>query len=196
MEARNKQIQAKQKAKVGSVTQYVLDSTTPAILISLMQLTSAFLTELCNMHMLLGLTSMGESFKYYIAFKVIALVDNIYIGGIQDQTIQKMTVGAWQPVIVYKSLKWGARSPDNKIWKVLQVAFQVFYRCFYFYFFPFLAMMISIMSPRCTSIMELNTLASLQNQGNPTYTPVCEHNNMIFLQQIFSSAGMWSRPRT
>lgn len=77
------------------MTQYVLDSTTPAILISLMQLTSAFLTELCNMHMLLGLTSIRESFIYYIAFKVIALVDNIYIGGIQDATIQKMTVGAW-----------------------------------------------------------------------------------------------------
>jgi hypothetical protein len=40
--------------KVGNVTQYVFEDPLPAILISLMQLTSAFFTECINIHMVCG----------------------------------------------------------------------------------------------------------------------------------------------
>lgn len=95
MENRTKLLQTKQKAKVGNVTQYVFEDPTPAILISLMQLTSALFTEIINMHMVSGQRTIMNTFKFYVAFKVIALIDNIYLGAIQDSTMQKMQAGAW-----------------------------------------------------------------------------------------------------
>ena len=97
-------MKTKNKAKVGNVTQYVFEDPTPAILISLMQLTSAFFTECVNIHMVCGQLTVQTCFQAYIAFRVIALVDNIYLGAIQDVTMSAMQNGAWQPLVIYKKL--------------------------------------------------------------------------------------------
>lgn len=70
----------------------------------------------------------------------------------------------------------------------------VFYKCFYFYFFPFVILMINNFSPVCTTIPIINTLGSLENQGHLTYTTQCFHDNKFFFSTIFSEDGMWKRP--
>jgi len=68
----------------------VFDDPTPAIIISLMQFSSALFTEIINMHMVSGQREIIHTFKFYVAFKVIALIYNIYLSALQDSTMQKM----------------------------------------------------------------------------------------------------------
>jgi hypothetical protein len=126
-----------------------------------------------------------------VAFKVISLVDNIYLGAIQDVTMQEMQTGAWQPLIIYKKLLWEARSPSNKFWYVNATLFNLFYKGIYFYFWPFVTLLIGIVSPVCTSKLVLNSQASLQNMGSVTYTPTCAPYNSFFLTKMFTAPGIW-----
>ena len=65
--------------------------------------------------------------------------------------------------MIYKKLKWQARDPLNKVWYVLFVTIKMTYKCFYFYFFPFMSFVINITSPRCTAIPNLNPYLSYLN---------------------------------
>lgn len=58
---------------------------------------------------------------------------------------------------------------------------QIFYKCGYFYFFPYLVLVLNYWSPSCESVMMLNPLKSFQNNGVPTYYSLCKPSNSIFL---------------
>ncbi len=70
------------------MTKYIFEDPTPAILISLMQLTSAFITELLNIIVLSGQRTISRAIANFVAIKVISEIDNIYLNAIQDNTLE------------------------------------------------------------------------------------------------------------
>jgi hypothetical protein len=72
------------------VTKYIFEDPTPAILISLMQLTSAFITELLNIIVLSGQRTISRAIANFVAIKVISEIDNIYLNAIQDNTLEQI----------------------------------------------------------------------------------------------------------
>lgn len=72
------------------MTKYIFEDPTPAILISLMQLTSAFITELLNIVVLSGQRTISRAIANFVAIKVISEIDNIYLNAIQDNTLEQI----------------------------------------------------------------------------------------------------------
>ncbi len=72
------------------MTKYIFEDPTPAILISLMQLTSAFITELLNIIVLSGQRTISRAIANFVAIKVISEIDNIYLNAIQDNTLEQI----------------------------------------------------------------------------------------------------------
>lgn len=158
MENKIKSLKDKQKKNVGNVTKYVFDAPNIAILISLMQLISAFIAEFLCIVTVSGQRIIWKCFNLYVSLKIIATIDNIYLNAIQDETMDKMRKGAWQPLVIYKRLKWSNRNLPNKLWFVLFTLAQVVYKCFYFYFFPFVTMMLNVSSPSCSDILLIDEM--------------------------------------
>lgn len=148
----------KQKQKAPGVTGYIFENPNAAILISLMQMVSAFVAEVLCILTIAGQREVKPCFQFYVSLRIVATIDNIYLGAIQDSTMDKISTGAWQPQIIYKKLKWSDRPIGNKCWFVLLILVKILYKCFYFYFFPFITMMINIASPTCTSIILIDEL--------------------------------------
>ena len=90
MESRKNILKKKQLQNDGNVTKYIFEDPTPAILISLMQLTSAFITELLNIIVLSGQRTISRVFANFVAIKVISEIDNIYLNAIQDNTLNQI----------------------------------------------------------------------------------------------------------
>lgn len=118
MENKVELMKKKQKRKTGNVTQFVFEDPYPALFISLMQFSSAFLTEIINILALGGQQDPWGCLSLYMAFKIISQVDNFYLGAIQNNTMSAMQSGSWQPLVIYKSLKWEARDNTNKFFYV------------------------------------------------------------------------------
>lgn len=90
MESRKNILKKKQLQNDGNVTKYIFEDPTPAILISLMQLTSAFITELLNIIVLSGQRTISRAIANFVAIKVISEIDNIYLNAIQDNTLNQI----------------------------------------------------------------------------------------------------------
>lgn len=73
------------------MTEYVIEERVPAFLISLMQFLIAVSTEIVSMYMLNGQRLIFDVIVNFIAIKVISEIDNIFINGISDVTLKKMT---------------------------------------------------------------------------------------------------------
>jgi hypothetical protein len=82
MESRKNILKKKHMQNEGNVTKYIFEDPTPAILISLMQLTSALITELLNIIVLSGMRTITRSIANFVAIKVISEIDNIYLNAI------------------------------------------------------------------------------------------------------------------
>lgn len=170
MESRKESLKKKHVLPDGNVTRYIFEDPTPAILICLMQLCSALLTEMLNIIVLSGQRTISRAIANFVAVKIIADIDNIYLSAIQDGTLTAIAAESpWQPVVVYSKLKWQDRTPVNKMWFFILRIVQIIYKCFYFYFFPFGVLMLNYLSPNCLTLMSINALKSFQNNGIPTY---------------------------
>ena len=90
MESRKNILKKKQLQNDGNVTKYIFEDPTPAILISLMQLTSAFITEVLNIIVLSGQRTISRAIANFVAIKVISEIDNIYLNAIQDNTLNQI----------------------------------------------------------------------------------------------------------
>lgn len=105
MESRKQTMKKKFLENEGNVTKYLFEDPTPAILISCMQLSSAFITEFLNILVLSGQRTISKAIANFVAIKVISEIDNIYLNAIQDKTLDQIKSGdngePWQPVIVY-----------------------------------------------------------------------------------------------
>ena len=72
----------KRQSREGNVTQFVFENPNFAILISLMQLISAFVAQILCMATVNGQRTIWECFNLYVSIKIIATIDNIYLNAI------------------------------------------------------------------------------------------------------------------
>jgi hypothetical protein len=90
------------------LTEYVIEERLPAFLIALMQFLIAISTEIISMLMLNGQREIIDVVMNFIAIKVIAEIDNIFIQGISDVTLLKMTEPEdgeeWTPKRIYNKI--------------------------------------------------------------------------------------------
>ena len=153
-----------QKKRVGNVTEYVFENQNIAILIALMQLISAFVAELLCIATVSGQRWIWKCFNLFIALKIVAQIDNFYAGSVQDATIERISSGSWQPLIIYKRLKWRNRKVANRLWFLLYTVFRTLYKCVYFYFFPFVVLLFNIYAPNCYLIKIIDRENSVLQQ--------------------------------
>ena len=81
----------------------------------------------------------------------------------------------------------------NKCWFALLTLAQVFYKCFYFYFFPFCTLLFNILSPQCSSIMVIDELQSYA-KGMPVFSGVCDLGNYLVYDYVFGGETIWRGP--
>jgi hypothetical protein len=70
--------QQKYKKNKGNVTQYVFENPTAAVLISIMQFTSATIAEALCLVTVSGQRYIWRCFNLYISLKVVSSIDNYY----------------------------------------------------------------------------------------------------------------------
>ncbi len=75
------------------LSQFVFDNDTPALLIATIQFLAAILTEITSIVLLVGQRDHISVIANFIVIKVISDVDNIYLNGTNDVTLQKVTSG-------------------------------------------------------------------------------------------------------
>ena len=94
----------------------------------------------------------------FVSIKVIAEIDNIFIDGISDVTLIKMTEPddgeEWTPKRIYNKIPFNQRGCLDKLLFAYYKVFKLIYNSFYFYFFPFLIILFNIISRRCEDIYE------------------------------------------
>ena len=140
------------------LTEFVIEERLPAFLIALMQFLIAISTEIISMLMLNGQREIFDVIVNFIAIKVIAEIDNIFIDGISDVTLIRMTEPAddeeWTPKRIYNKIPFSQRGFLDKILFAYYKVLKLVYNSFYFYFFPFLIILFNIISRRCEDIYD------------------------------------------
>ena len=90
------------------MTEFVIEERLPAMLIAVMQFIVAFGTEIISMLMINGQREIFDVIVNFIAIKVIAEIDNIFIAGISDVTLLKLTEAeegeSWTPKRIYNKI--------------------------------------------------------------------------------------------
>ena len=71
----------------------MFDNNAPAFLIATIQFLAAIMTEITSIVLLVGQRDNQSVIANFIVIKVISDVDNIYLNGINDVTLQKVTSG-------------------------------------------------------------------------------------------------------
>jgi hypothetical protein len=124
----------------------------------------------------------------FIVIKVISDVDNIYLNGTNDTTLMKVTSGDdWRPKVVYGWVPFNERSLPNKVLFIVLKVVKILYNSLYFYFFPFLCMLLNFLSPKCSDL--INPTADIDDNGmgivkNET---LCKANFEVFyIKNLFT----------
>ena len=60
------------------------------------------------------------------------------------------------------------------------------YKCFYFYFFPFMIFIFNYRSIRCDQLEMVNISASIINDWEPIMKNQCAHEANVFFVKLFS----------
>ena len=170
------------------LTEYVIEERLPAFLIALMQFLIAISTELISMLMLNGQRSIIDVIMNFVSIKVIAEIDNIFIDGISDVTLIKMTEPddgeEWTPKRIYNKIPFNQRGCLDKLLFAYYKVFKLIYNSFYFYFFPFLIILFNIISRRCEDIYEPSV--DIENGAGVIKTELlCEHLEVFYIKRIF-----------
>jgi hypothetical protein len=151
---------------------FVFDETTQPVIIACLQLISSLCVESINLLMITGQRSMIAVIANFVKVKVISDIDNIYSGSIKDHTIATIKSSEWKPKIVYTKVKWDDRSPGNRCLFLIQRILKLIFNSFYFYFFPFLTLVLNYNSKSCSEIMIMDSIRSAAAQ-KPQYAPLC-----------------------
>ena len=173
------------------LTEYVIEERLPAFLIALMQFLIAISTELISMLMLNGQRSIIDVIMNFVSIKVIAEIDNIFIDGISDVTLIKMTEPddgeEWTPKRIYNKIPFNQRGCLDKLLFAYYKVFKLIYNSFYFYFFPFLIILFNIISRRCEDIYEPSV--DIEDGTGVIKTELlCEHLEVFYIKRIFMNS--------
>jgi hypothetical protein len=79
----------------------------------------------------------------------------------------------YKPKIVYSQVNWTDRNKTNKCQHIFYKFVRGFYISFYFYFFPFVTLLFSYVSTRCSEIQLLNPEESI-TEGKTIYGTMCD----------------------
>ena len=127
---------------------FVFDNILPPLLIAWMQFSSSLLTEVMNLFLLTGQTDILAVITGYIAVMVISEIDNTYLQAIRDVTLKKIMSNEedFQPKYVQGFIHHSERECWNKFMFVCLKIVKLFYNSIYFYFFPFLVILMNYLS--------------------------------------------------
>ena len=127
---------------------FVFDNILPPLLIAWMQFSSSLLTEVMNLFLLTGQTDILAVITGYIAVMVISEIDNTYLQAIRDVTLKKIMSNEedFQPKYVQGFIHHSERECCNKFMFVCLKIVKLFYNSIYFYFFPFLVILMNYLS--------------------------------------------------
>jgi len=106
--------------------------------ITMMQFLGGFIAELTNLFMLATRETVENCITFFVAFHVLAAVDNIYAEGLSNFKLRK---GIEEPLIYKrkpKQIKFLQRDCYNKLIRIVNKILSFFYKAMYYYFTPFL----------------------------------------------------------
>ena len=141
------------------LSEFVIEERPTAFLIAFMQFFIAWSAEYISMMMLNGQRLVFDVIVNFIAIKVISEIDNIFIEGQTDFILKKITEPEkeeeyWGPKRVYNKIKIGQRGWKDKIAVAFYKLFKLAYNSVYFYFFPYLIIVLNMISRRCDEIYD------------------------------------------
>ena len=174
------------------LTEFVIEERVPAFLIALMQFLIALSTEIISMLTLNGQREIFDVIANFIAIKAISEIDNIFISGQTDYILQKITEPGenednWTPKRIYNKIDFLERGYIDRILFSFYKLMKLLYNSFYFYFFPFVIILLNIVSKRCEDIIDPDV--DIVN-GQPVATGefLCEHLEVFYIKRIFTMA--------
>lgn len=154
-----------------------------------MQLTSAFLVEVLNLILLTGQRETLKSITGFLIVKAISEIDNMFLSANHNTTLNQVKLAkgdpSWTPIVIYPKVLWQDRQLWNKLNYSLLKMVKVFYKCFYYYFFPFLMLALNYSALRCDKLLLIDVEASILNNFTPTFKPYCKHEPSIFVTELF-----------
>lgn len=116
------------------------------VFVGMMQMISALFTELMNVLLICGENNIKESVMNFIALGVIAEIDNFYASSLKNFPLKECTK---DPPTILKSNKDNieeGRSAYQHIIRFFYKTLRTFYASFYYYFMPFLAVLLSYLA--------------------------------------------------
>jgi hypothetical protein len=141
------------------------------------------------------LTGQREQFDVivnFIAIKIISEIDNIFLEGISDVILIKITEPEdgeeWQPKIVYAKVPFNQRGCWNGFMFFIYKLFKIVYNSVYFYFFPFLCILLNFISRKCTETRIPVANITAQQVGFVSTYPLCEELEVFYIKKLFTMA--------
>jgi hypothetical protein len=135
------------------LTEYVVEEPLIAGSIALMQFIIAVATEVTSLMMINGQKLIFDVIVNFIAIKVIAEIDNIFIQGISDEKFLKITQTSegqeWTPKRIYNKVPFEERTFREMIVFVPYKMLKLLFNSVYFYFFPFIVLIFNMYSYPC-----------------------------------------------
>lgn len=117
----------------------------------------------------------------------------MYASAVIDASLFKImnSEEEWEPKVVIAYVPFGDRSIDNKILFLIIKVWKVMFNSIYFYFFPFLCILLNFVSRRCSSIEEPKV--SLSDNGTVAFgsDPLCTNLEVFYIADIFRK-GMFT----
>ena len=185
---------SKQEALDKAPGLFVLDSSLAGLLVASMQYVIALATEIVNLIVISGQKSVIDCIMNFVALKVISEVDDIYLGSIRDPIIKEMTAdndGDWTPKLVYGWVGFDERTLGNKLLFAFLKVNKVIYNGFYFYFFPFLIIVLNYVSRNCETtnsfMLDGTTLRFNHTSDEGFYDNLCDPVEVFYLKGMFSA---------
>jgi hypothetical protein len=169
------------------MTLYVFDQPGPALMIGLMQLTAALTVEILNLVILTGQPNVFRAISNFVSIKVISNIDDIYRGAVNDTTINRIIAGGGKPLVIYSNVAWDNRSFNNKVMYSIWRLIKTFYLCVYFYFFPFLIIIMNFYNPHNCFVDQIFDFNASVTASKFVTNSVCKRD--LELTFMFTSLG-------
>ncbi len=121
---------------------YFTETTAP-MLVALMQFLGAFLTETINIVSICSLENTKEVIMNFIALGVIAEIDNYYLSALPPSDLIKRLEEPFPIRALSGKINFWDRKLNTKIVCVIYKFFKIFEVSFYYYFTPFIVLILT-----------------------------------------------------
>ena len=113
------------------------------MLVAMMQFFGAVFTETINILAICYLENTKEVIMNFIALGVIAEIDNYYLSALPPSELKKRLEDPFEIKILSRELKFVDRDLKTKIVRCIYKFFRVFEVSFYYYFTPFIVLILT-----------------------------------------------------